>query len=350
MIFGLVIFLLYLQFFIGFGDIFSAVQGVDVGEFFLFYFLSMGALLAVIGLWVLSWKSLLDSLSVRVSFRNAFMYYWIGYFVDLLVPLQSVGGEVMRLYLVRRKTREDYGSIAASGVANRMVAYGIVVTGLSMAMVYLLTVSTVPAFALNLLLLTWAGALVFLGILLYLAFAERAVEKLASAFVKTTHFLRLRRNRAGLSPKTLESLGFFQQGFKFLRANPRHIVKPFFLQMVAFVLNIAVYVFVFYALGFSRLPIDFFIVVYLLTGAIQDVAGVFSVGFLDILLTSIFMFYGIPPAESGVATAVLRSVVFWFPLTVGYLSARHVSVKGLAEVQPSETVPGKDGTPTAEKD
>ena len=76
---------------------------------------------------------------------------------------------------------------------------------------------------------------------------------------------------------------------------------------------------VFYALGFNYLLLDFFLLVYFLAGAIQDATAAFSVGGLAILLTNLFIFFGIAPATSGVAAAVLRTVTFWFPLLVGYV-------------------------------
>ena len=83
-------------------------------------------------------------------------------------------------------------------------------------------------------------------------------------------------------------------------------------------LSITVYVLAFYALGFNS-SIAFIVVVYFLTGAIQDASAAFSVGSLEILLTNIFIFYGFSAALSGVAAAVLRSLTFWFPLVVGYV-------------------------------
>ncbi len=349
MILGVVLFLLYLYFFIGFQEVAAVVQTVDLENFFFFYSLAVCTMLMVVFFWVASWKSLLDVLHVKLSFRNAFQYYWVGYFVDLIVPVQSVGGEVTRMYLVQRETKSGYGAIAASGVTNRIIAYVVVISGLSIGSVYLLAESAVPGFVLNLLLLTWVGALIFLVVLLYLAFASKGVEKLAAGMVRLMQGLHLRKYSEDLSPKVLESLVLFREGFNYFRAHPRHIVKPLLFQLSSFALSILMYIFVFYALGFTGIPIAFFIVVYFLAGAVDDAAGVLSVGTVEILLTSIFIFYSIPAAKSGVTAVVLRTLIFWIPLIVGYIIVHIVGIRGVLNSRTREAMETEERT-KAEKE
>jgi hypothetical protein len=75
--------------------------------------------------------------------------------------------------------------------------------------------------------------------------------------------------------------------------------------------------------------IDFFIVVYLITGIVQDASASFSVGSLEIILTSIFIVYGIKPAVSGIAAVLLRTLTFWFPILAGYVIVQFVGAKKL---------------------
>ncbi len=330
MIVGLIVFALYLYFFVGFNQVFLVVRSVNLASYLTFYFLAIGAMLVVMLFWVSSWRTLLRALNVKVSLKNAFLYYWTGYFVDLIIPCQSVCGEITRLYLVQKETQNNYGAIAAAGITNRIVAYSIVTGGLTTGLFYLLFRNTIPAFAIDLLIISWFGALAFLSVLFYLALSGNAAEKLASLLLKILRALRIKRfSSGGLSPELMESLKSFHEGFKFFRANPRYLVKPIIFQALSYTLNLTVYVLVFYALGFNYLLIDFFILVYFLAGAVQDATSAFSVGALEILLTNLFIFFGIAPATSGVAAAVLRSVTFWFPLLVGYIIVQVVGARNL---------------------
>ncbi len=333
MIFGLIVFFLYLYFFVGLKQIFLVVQSFNLTRSAIFYSLAIGTMLLVTFFWVLAWRTILKTMSVKISLKNAYMYYWAGYFVDLVVPCQAVCGELTRLYLVQKETKDNYGVVGAAGITNRIVAYSVVTVGLTVGLFFVLTSRNVPDFAEDLMILAWLGALVFLCGMLYLALSENAAEKIASLLVKVLKALRLKKYSSGqVPPQTMESLKSFHSGFRFFRENPRCFVKPYFLHSIAYVLSITVYVLAFYALGFNS-SIAFIVVVYFLTGAIQDASAAFSVGSLEILLTNIFIFYGFSAALSGVSAAVLRSLTFWFPLLVGYVVVQVVGAKKLLAPQ-----------------
>jgi glycosyltransferase 2 family protein len=325
MIVGLVVFLLYLYFFVGFGQILTVIEHVNVAEYAFLYFGAIGSMLLVIFFWVVSWRHLLGSFS-KVSFKNAFMYYWIGYFSDMVIPGQGVCGELTRMYLVKKDTKADYGEIAACGVTNRIVSYTVVTVGLSIGLAYLLITPAMfgypamPSYVLAILLVGWVGSVIHIGVLLYLALSDRAVVRIASFIFKTLKFLRIKRYSSEESQrKTFESLGLFHEGSRFFSANPRCLVLPFIFQIASYVLSLAVYALILSTLGIPSFFLSFFLVVYFVGGALQEASAVFSVGATEIILTSVFVFYGFDAASSGVAVAMLRSVTFWFPVVVGYI-------------------------------
>ena len=130
MFIGLLVFFLYLYFFVGFGQIVTVARGVNAEQYAFFYTLAICTIVLGNFFWAASWRVALRTLSVNISMKNAFIYYWTGYFVDLVVPCETICGEVTRLYLVQKETNENFGAIAAGGITNRIVAYIIVVTGL----------------------------------------------------------------------------------------------------------------------------------------------------------------------------------------------------------------------------
>jgi glycosyltransferase 2 family protein len=331
MIIGLTVFAFYLYFSVGFNEIFLVVRNVNLSSYLTFYLLAISTMLLVMLCWVSSWRSLLKALGVKISLKNAYLYYWTGFFVDLIVPCQQICGEVTRLYLVQKETKNNYGAIGAAGIANRLVAYSIVTTGLTAGVIYLLVRNKVPVFAQYILVLSWVGALAYLAVLLSLALKANAADKIAHSIFRLLKALRIKRFRtqSGLSPELVASLKSFHDGFDFFRGHPRFLAFPIFIQTVAYVLNLMIYVLIFSSLGFQGLLFDFFILVYFLAGAVQDATSAFSVGGLEILLTNIFIFFGIPAASSGVAAAVLRSVTFWFPLLVGYVIVQVVGARKL---------------------
>lgn len=339
MILGLIAFVLYLYFFVGFSQIFLVVRSVNLTQYVAFYLAAVALMVLVILSWVIAWRTLLETLKVKISLKKGLLFYWASFFIDLVVPCQQICGEVTRMYLVQKETGQDYGVIGAAGITNRIVGYSIVFSGLSVGVAYLFVSFSVPPFALYLLVLSWVGALVYFSVLLYLALSSQAAEKLAAVALRVLKALRIKKYQSGeFSPKLVASLKKFHQGFAFFRAHPKNLLKPVMFQAIAYVLNLLMYVLVFYALGLDYLSLNFFILVYFLTGAVQDAASVFSVGGLEILLTNLFIYYGVEPATSGVAAAVLRSITFWFPLIVGYIIIQVVGAQQLLKAEVREKI------------
>ena len=334
MIIGLVVFILYLYFFVGFNQIFLVIEHLNAAEFTILYSLSICAMLLVMFFWAVSWRTLLGRYSTKVSLKNAFLYYWVGYFSDLVIPGQGVCGEAARMYLVRKDTKDNYGIIAACGVTNRIVAYTVVTGGLTAGLVYLLTTSVfpqLPAYVLYILLIAWIGSVIHIGALLYLALSDSAVKKIAALIFKVLKFFRMKKYTSEENmKKTYESLGRFHEGSLFFRKNPRSLLKPFGFQILSYVLSITIYALILSTLGITSGFIEFFILIYFLAGAIQDASAVFSVGALEIILTSIIVgVYGSAPATSGLVVATLRSITFWFPVVVGYIIIQVIGARSI---------------------
>jgi hypothetical protein len=75
--------------------------------------------------------------------------------------------------------------------------------------------------------------------------------------------------------------------------------------------------------------VEFYVVIYFFATAIQDAVASFSVGLLEIVLTSIFVLYGLDSGYSAIAALLVRSISFWFPLFVGFLAVQYMGTKNL---------------------
>ena len=345
MILGSLGFGLYIYFSIGVDRLITVFDTIDFSSFLLFYSASFGVMLLVMVFWTVSWLVLLKALSMNLGLRKTFIYYMAGDFVDRIVPSPGVVGDVTRAFFVRGDTFSSYGVIAAAGITNRVVAYGVVVGGLSVGTGFLLLTQTVPYFATGLLLAVWLGALSFFALLWFVSTKENAAKRIVSALMGLLRILRLKRDSEELSNRVFRFISRFHEGFKFFGQNPHYLVAPIVFSIFSFVLNFLVYVLVFYALGLGNLPLDFFIVIYFLAGAVQDGLASFSVGGLEILLTNIFVLYGIPLATSGVAAVIVRIVTFYFPLILGYVFLQLIGARNVLD---SRTIEGVEEEELAE--
>ena len=330
MFIGLAVFVLYLYFFAGFKNIAVVLQGVNPMQYAFFYALAIGTVLLGNFFWLLSWRNVLHTLNVKISVKSAFMYYWTGYFVDLVVPCETVCGELTRLYLVHKETDYDYGTVAAGGITNRIIAYIIVVTGLFSSAAILFLKSNVPPVVVTVFIFIIIGATAYLAILMYLALSQKSSQRIASLGLKILRVVRPGKYRSSdLSPETKKSLTAFYSGFKTFRDNPKYLIIPFVYLTISWLFNLSQYILVFFALGLARRT---FRLLHhrLLHSRIPNRRGSQLLGRNPRnLLATIFVLYGLNPALSAVTAALVRSVTFWAPLVIGYIIIQAYGAKKL---------------------
>ena len=349
MIIGLIVFAVYLYFFIGFHQIFEVVEHLNSKQFAFFYSLAVFGVLGSVFFWSAAWNTILRSLSIHISFRRAYLYYWVSYFTDLVIPCVTVCGELTRLYLVQKETKESYGALGAVAVTNRIVAYTVVTVGLYTGAVLIFLKHGIPSFITNIFITFVVGETIYMGVLLYLAFEKKAAGNITNFYFKIIKTFRPKRYQQSNIEKTEKSLEAYYEGFRTFRKKPKLLVKPFILHSISYLLGLVVYVLIFYALNIPSSSPTFYVTVFFITTAFQDATASFSVGSLEIFLATIFLIFGINPGISGVAAVVLRSAIFWFPLLVGFLCVQFVGARRLVETEAENLGEELKGTETVEE-
>jgi uncharacterized protein (TIRG00374 family) len=334
MVVGLIVFLVYLYFFIGLPKIMFVISNLNSGQYALFYSLALACVLVSVFFWSAAWNSILKSLKIYISYRKAYLYYWVGYFTDLVIPCATVCGELTRLYLVQKETQKQYGAIASSAVTNRIVAYIIVTSGLYVGASFIFLTLDAPDIIIDLFVAFLIGTTAYLAALLLLALVKQTSTVMAKIYLKTLKTFKPKSFNAEAIAKTEASFANFYDGFKVFRENPKLLIRPFIFHGLSYFFGLLVYVFIFFALGIPVNTPQFYIVIYFIATAVQDASASFSVGGLEILLATIFILYGISNGASGVTAIILRSASFWFPLLVGFICLQIVGAKNLLSSSP----------------
>ncbi len=331
MIIGLVIFILYLYFFVGLNQILAVLERLNYLQFSLLYGLAIAAAVLGMLLFSASWQRLLDSLSIKIGLMKAFQYHAVGNFVDLVVPCQTLCGEVTRVQLVYREAKENYGQILASAFVNRILFNVINVFGLSAGGIFiLLNHSSLSGYVMGPLLAIIIGTLIYNAILIATAVRYGTARKLFSGFLRFLEIITFKRfKREKLLARAQNPLLSLETGFQTFRAAPKYLIVPTVFLILSWIFSVLSFVLVFYALDYWSLPVDFFLVGYSLTASIQGVAATLSVGALDIFMAGFLGFYNIMIGPSGVAVLLVRFVVFWFQLILGYAIIQLVGVRSL---------------------
>jgi uncharacterized protein (TIRG00374 family) len=330
MIVGMSVFILYLYFFAGFDKILDLMQKINQSEFILFFSLTAVSMLLSMFFTSMAWYELLKTLSINISPRKAFLYNWVGNFVDLVIPCQTICGEISRMYLVYEEVKEDFGKTVASVISLRIITTAAILGVLAFGSVSIILNSQTNFVIINILVITLALSIVQVAILLYVVIKAKASERLSKLLAKFAKiFFGKRFKTDDLQKRTEKNLAVFHQGFETLRRHPRHIIKPLIYSTIGWLFQLSVYFLVFYALGFRDIAFGLVILVATVTMYIQGLSAAFSVGIVEITMATLYASSGIPTAIGGAATAMIRIMIFWFQLIVGFIIIQWIGAKKL---------------------
>lgn len=325
---GLAIFLVYLFFFGGMKSLADIAATLRTADPF-YYSLAFVSITLSMFFSSLTWHRLLHLLSIKTTFRKAILYLWIGSFVDLLVPAESVSGEVSKAYLMSKNSNVNSGKVVASIVSHRILSMTVTLGGLIISSVFfvlkykpselILTVAVIVIASCS------AVSIILLG---YLSLREQTTKKLVNWVIKL--IARISRGRwelTSLRSKARRMLKAFHGGIDTLARNPRDLVWPVLLSIVSWAFNVLVISLVFLSIG-SEISSSAIVVVYSISVSLQTIPlGIpGEVGLMEIVMTALYTLLGVPIAISAAATLLTRVVTLWFKLVVGYAAVQWVGI------------------------
>lgn len=325
---GLAIFLVYLFFFGGMKSLADIAATLRTADPF-YYSLAFVSITLSMFFSSLTWHRLLHLLSIKTTFRRAFLYLWIGSFVDLLVPAESVSGEVSKAYLMSKNSNVNSGKIVASIVSHRILSMTVTLGGLIISSVFFVLKYKPSELILTVAVIVIASCSAVTIILLgYLSLREQTTKKLVNWVIKL--IARISRGRwelTSLRSKARRMLKAFHGGIDTLARNPRDLVWPVLLSIVSWAFNVLVISLVFLSIG-SEISLSAIVVVYSISVSLQTIPlGIpGEVGFMEIVMTTLYTLLGVPIAISAVATLLTRVVTLWFKLVVGYAAVQWVGI------------------------
>ena len=335
LIIGILFFGLYLVLFVDIPEMINELGNVNL----MIYSLAACALVSDTLLFTASWHYLLLPLSVRISLRRAFTYVWIGIFADLLIPAESVSGEVAKAYLLSKEPNVNPGKVVASLVSQRML--GTITTTMTLFLGFLgLLALDFPMsdFVLQILVVMTVITAVASAFLLTICVKEKWTERLVDAVLRfVEHVSRGRFKLESYQTKIVDALRAFHGSLRIYASRPRTLLLPIFLHILAWISSISIAFLVFLSLGYldPNLPILFLqvVVVYTLLVAVKSIPiGVpAEVGLPDIFMTTMFIIFGIPDGISGAATVLTRFLTLWLRFFIGFAAVQWLGFKSLME-------------------
>lgn len=285
----------------------------------------------------LTWWRLLRILSVKTTFRKPFLFTLIGSFVDLLIPAESVSGEISKTYLMHKDSNEDAGKIVASVVSHRILTTATTLGGMiGASALFILRYEPSGLVVGFLLFVALPYTAISLFLLIYLSLKEKATSKLVDWLVKLLkRIFKTRFKGTWLRSTAKRMLKEFHNGIAVIGERPRKLVLPIALSIMAWLFDILVAFFVFHSLRVN-IPFSAIIIVYSISMAVQTIpVGIpGEVGVVEIVMASLYtlLLQGVPgvtPAIVAVATILIRALTLWAKLVISGVAVQWVGIKML---------------------
>jgi len=307
---GFLAFIIYLIFFTDFAEVGKVIGGTNI----VIYSLAFAFVLVSSGFDALAWKSSLDSLSVKTTFKRIFSLSWTGNFVDNLIP-GGLSGDALKTYLLM-KDKDVNASKAAASIIIKDVLEVVVVLGYLVLGIVLLTfnrsVSSTIMVAIGITMALLALPILFV---VYFSLNISAAEKLLRVIERISARVK-RKETVVLKDKVHGQIIEFREGIMTIRKKPKAFVKPIVFQSLACFFDVLSLFMVFNALG-SFIGLDKVVITNSIITNVQG-QGVALAGVSQIVSGGLYEALGIT-AGIAVATSLLAGFTgFWFKLLLSF--------------------------------
>lgn len=330
LVLGLAAFFLYIYIFdVDIPTIIAIAQRIDLP----LYFLAAAFLVLDTFFFALSWRFLLTFLSVKLSVIRSLLYVWYGAFIDIIIPAESISGEISRAYLVTREDNDAGGKVVASLVVQRLMGMGINVTSLIVGTIILLIQRKVGGIILNLTVLLTSITTIFLLFLIFLCIKEEWTLKVIEAIIKLAE--RLSKGRWKLTKireNIIKAAKMFHDSIKEYGHAPKILLTSLFFGFLSWLFNIGIFCIVFLSMKF---PVHWSIII--VTSAILSAVksipiGVpFEMGVPEITMSTLLIILGIPPDIGATATILVRILTVWLRFFIGFASQQWLEIKVISK-------------------
>ncbi|MEM0058094.1 MAG: lysylphosphatidylglycerol synthase transmembrane domain-containing protein [Candidatus Bathyarchaeia archaeon] len=329
---GIIAFLVYLYLFqVDIPEIIATIQAADA----LIY--SIAALLIFVDtlLYAMAWRTLLTHLSVKLSVLRSYLYVWYGTFMDLIIPAESISGEISRAYLIMREQGNDVGGkVVASLVAHRLISMSVGLTTLVVGVGLLLAEAGLDSLVFNLSLFLAGITAFFLALILLLCVKKEWTLKVIHQILGFAE--RVSRGRWKLEKfkeDVAKAAEMFHDSMKEFRHSPRIIAASTLLSSLSWLFCLAISYMVFLAIKF---PAGFrlwsiILVTQSIVNAVRSIpVGVpFEVGLPEITMTTLYAVLGVPLQVSATVTILTRLLTVWLRFFVGFIVQQWVEVQAV---------------------
>jgi uncharacterized protein (TIRG00374 family) len=328
---GLAAFFLYILLFnVNIPDIIATAQKANLP----IYSVAVLVSFAEVFFYAFSWRAILSNLKVRISIARSYLFVWYGNFMDILIPAESISGEICRMYLVNREQGGTGGKAAASVIAQRIIGMIMNVVFLVVGISLLYAETEINLLIFNLILFFAAAIAGIIALLLFVSAKEKWSRKIITTLAGVGEVLtRGKWKRLNqFKEDALRESTIFHDSMKELIRNPVKLIVPTFLLALNWTCSMLIPFFVFLSLGY-QIPWSVVIITSSIVVAVKSIPiGIpFEVGLPEITMTTLYTsMLGIQLAGlSATATILSRIITLWMRFGIGFLAQQWIELKSV---------------------
>lgn len=335
---GIVAFIVYIYIFrVDIIEILGMIRQVNI------YVYLLAAIVSILDtmFFAFAWHSLLRFLSVRVSRFRAFLFVWVGIFVDTIIPAESVSGEIARIYLVNKEQSGTAGRATASVVAQRLIGMGINIGTLLIGASLLLIERQLHWILLVLILLLVSVTFLFLVLTLLLCVKEAWTMRIVNAVIGFAEWIsRGRWKLTKMRSEVVEATKAFHEAIKEYVHAPRTLLVASSFSVISWILTLCVFYLTFLSMGYPQITWSAILVISAIFMAVKSIPiGVpFEVGLPEITLTTLLFFFVRPWTNSdsfavqisATATILMRLLTLWLRFFIGFSAQQWIGIKAIS--------------------
>ncbi len=323
---GLLAFFLYILLFNV--DLVSIVETVKQAHP-LPYIAAIAVSFAEILFYSLSWRSILSSLKVNLSKMKSYIYVCAGLFMDILIPAESVSGEICRVYLVNREQKGVSGKVVASLMTFRLLSMLMNAAYLILGAVLLVGVMEINPMVSSVIQLFTGITVGFMALFLGICWKENWTQKIinwAVCFGDRISFGKLHLQK--YRQDALNATKSFHDSMKELMRKPSSLVAPTFYLTLNWAASMVVCYLVFISLGFDISWGVVLITTSLVTAIKSIPIGIpFEVGLPEITMTTLYVSLGVPADIAATSTILSRLITLWLRFIIGFAAYQWTETK-----------------------
>jgi uncharacterized protein (TIRG00374 family) len=329
---GVTAFILYLFILrVDIPDIIAKIQSANMP----FYLTAASLIFVEMFFYAMAWHSLLSFLSVKLSVLKSYLYVWYGNFMDIIIPAESISGEISRVYLIIREQGDAVsGKVAASLVAHRLISMGVGAATIGMGTIFLLMERSVNNLIFNLSLFVTTTTVFFLILLAILCVKINWTLKIINRLIGVLEFVsrgRWKRKLTKIREDVIKGVEMFYDSMREYVHSPRVIATSIFFSALSWLSYLVICYIVFLAIGISGVSLGTIFVTQSIVMAVKSIPiGVpFEVGLPEITMTTLYTVLGIPFEISATVTILTRILSLWLKFFVGFAIQQWVEITAI---------------------